>query len=1026
MLLLFLIISMPYTIYADYANEVVTFAGTGNHGAEDGEAAGFNMPRSVLSATSGHLVVVDTYNNMIRLVDERGYTTALAGDVFEFDVFRLPLGSNQGGRIDNARFNRPTSGVFDRHGRLYIIDSGNNQIRLLSGENIYSLTGGQVGHMDGDLQTALFNKPEAIAMDGMGNLYVADTLNHSIRFINMETGAVSTLAGMPGRKGMRNGAPNRALFSSPSGIAVSEDGSRVYVADTGNHMIRVIEDGRVSTLAGSFRPVDLEGWDRTTSISGFSDGYDSKFNAPAGIALWEDSLIVADSGNHLIRSVAPDGYTRTIAGNGEAGYRNGLASEVMFHSPEGVYVRENNLYIVDTGNNLIRKMPLVKGYNEGLTPVSFGSDARTARIYRAYGDFTRLSLGNISQTQVEGVILQEGSILLTGRGSSISVQLDERSRLEMDAHSRIVFTQASRNKLSFSLQSGAAFVSTLNQAPGHILEVLIGNRSFTARSASYIINRDDNGVINIYMLGGSIQVDGEELTAGDFLQVNGNYLNRGHINTLRTDDMDAFVIRTLINEGGEILTNEDIRRLEESPGAFAEDMDLIPPPVSAPEPILPPPVIPGLIPNPFVPDSDVLIPPPLFIPEFGEVPIFVVLPEQELIPPVFMIDPSMPFSVPQAPGIATNNIEPGLIPAGSGTAQEPYLISAPWHLEWLAAYENTFVKHFRLITDLQVENITIGTPDAPFLGTFDGGGHTINISIIDTENSYVGLFGQIGIGSLGNFEEGQVKNLNITGNIHAAGEWVGGLVGYNSGKISNVHVAVDISGADNTGGIAGGNRGIIEYSSFTRIVEGSENVGGITGYNNNGIVQNSRVTGRVIGLGNVGGLVGNNSDAMIVNSYAIVDISGSFNAVGGLVGLSKDSIIRGCFSSGTVRGYSRTGGLVGAVIDTGSGISSLENSVSLSRDVSIQSMNAISVGRLIGYSRLSSGVLNDNHASISMTLNQDSFNEISAHNNHHGFSVEGGVYNTKGFWSGFPLNWDFTGVWTWDELMNRPTLRGIN
>jgi hypothetical protein len=181
-----------------------------------------------------------------------------------------------------------------------------------------------------------------------------------------------------------------------------------------------------------------------------------------------------------------------------------------------------------------------------------------------------------------------------------------------------------------------------------------------------------------------------------------------------------------------------------------------------------------------------------------------------------------------------------------------------------------------------------------------------------------------------------------------------------------------------------------------------------------------------MGLGNVGGLVGKNSDAMIVNSYAVADILGSFNAVGGLVGLSKNSIIKSCFSSGTVRGYSQTGGLVGAIIDTGSGISRLENSISLNRDVSIQSTNAISVGRLIGYSRLGSGALNDNHASISMTLNQEPFDEISSHNNHHGFSVEGRVYNTQGFWSGFPLNWDFENVWIWDGLINRPALRNIN
>ena len=169
------------------------------------------------------------------------------------------------------------------------------------------------------------------------------------------------MAGVPGRYGFNDGTDEDALFDSPMGIAVSPDGSRVFVADSGNHLIRIIENGRVFTLAGtrSVDPAAAAGdeWEQSP-MGGFADGRQAMFNGPAGLALWGEAVIVADRGNNRIRAVWPNGEVVTLAGTGVPGHIDGLPAQAAFHLPMGVYVRGEYLFIADAGNNMIRKMTL--------------------------------------------------------------------------------------------------------------------------------------------------------------------------------------------------------------------------------------------------------------------------------------------------------------------------------------------------------------------------------------------------------------------------------------------------------------------------------------------------------------------------------------------------------------------------------------------------------------------------------------------------------------------------------------------
>lgn len=342
---------------------VETIAGTGSHGAQDGMPAQFNLPATIFGADDCYVFVTDTFNNLIRVIDGERYVNRIAGSVLSPDDFGFPRGAYRDGEALYSRFNRPKGGVIDYRGWIFIADSLNHVIRVIVDENVFTFAGSiEYGHADGSLEEARFNFPTAIAIGPCGGLFITDTLNHVIRRIDRD-GYVTTIAGTSGEYGHYDGASDEAVFNSPMGIIIAEDGT-IFVADTGNHMLRVIEDGHVRTLAGMLIfPDEDEDFD-DEPLGGFADGYNAMFSLPMGLALWNDILIVADSVNHRIRAVLPCGHTITLAGSGNPSHADGPLLYAALHFPRGVLVRGNTLYIADTGNNSIRLLPLEIGLFE--------------------------------------------------------------------------------------------------------------------------------------------------------------------------------------------------------------------------------------------------------------------------------------------------------------------------------------------------------------------------------------------------------------------------------------------------------------------------------------------------------------------------------------------------------------------------------------------------------------------------------------------------------------------------------------
>ena len=201
-------------------------------------------------------------------------------------------------------------GIAVKGSDVYISDGQNGKIWLLKGESLSVFAEG-------------FDTPSAISFDAAGNLLVADTGSHTIKSVN-SNGIVTLIAGIDGSSGFADGGAASALFNAPIGIAVGY--GKIFVADTYNDRIRVIENGKVTTLAGS--------------SNGLADGVgdQAKFDTPCGITVWQDKLLVADTGNHRIRVVEADGRVWTLAGNGEGGLKDGLLSASSFVQPTAVAV----------------------------------------------------------------------------------------------------------------------------------------------------------------------------------------------------------------------------------------------------------------------------------------------------------------------------------------------------------------------------------------------------------------------------------------------------------------------------------------------------------------------------------------------------------------------------------------------------------------------------------------------------------------------------------------------------------------
>lgn len=331
--------------------QVTTIAGSpGAPGSSDGAggAARFGAIEN-LAWCGGNLYAADSFYYTVRKI-------AVAGNMVTTLAGTAGMSGGQDGTGAAVRFYQPGAVSCDGSGNLYVADSiAVRKIALASGAvTTLAATITHRGNVDATGTAARFNTPTGLAADGAGNVYVADSMNNSIRKVATATAAVTTLAG--GVSGNIDGTGAAAGFTTPQGLGW-DGGGNLYVADTGNHTIRkiVIATGAVTTLAG------------TGGMSGTADGTGAaaRFLRPTGVtADRAGNVYVADTGNHTIRQiVAATGVVTTIAGTAKsAGYVDAAGTAARFSGPGNlIYDGSGTLYIADTNNSRIRQLALATG-----------------------------------------------------------------------------------------------------------------------------------------------------------------------------------------------------------------------------------------------------------------------------------------------------------------------------------------------------------------------------------------------------------------------------------------------------------------------------------------------------------------------------------------------------------------------------------------------------------------------------------------------------------------------------------------
>jgi uncharacterized protein (TIGR03437 family) len=401
---------------AEYANDrlrmvnakgtISTMAGTGVIGfSGDGSAAAsaaLNLPTGVAVDSSGNVYIADSWNFRIRKVGSINISTVAGNGLLSY--------SGDGGPAAAAQLNGPQGVGVDKAGNLYIGDSGNAALRAAGVNRTISTIGGatlvhpegiavdRAGNIyvadfqdnrvrklgtDGSFTTfagngnagysgdggaaanAQLNAPAGLAVDGAGNVYIADYGNQVIRKV-AANGSISTVAGNGAAGYSGDGAPaTQASLNFPVGVALDPSGN-LYIADSANRRIREVTNGIINTIAGN-------------GLVGYSGDGGLSFNAQivSARSITADSvgnIFFVDGGNR-IREIYSTSYINTIAGNGTSGYSGdgGVATAAQFNGPTALAVdASGNIYVADTGNNAIRLLEPI-GIGVSLKAVTNGA-----------------------------------------------------------------------------------------------------------------------------------------------------------------------------------------------------------------------------------------------------------------------------------------------------------------------------------------------------------------------------------------------------------------------------------------------------------------------------------------------------------------------------------------------------------------------------------------------------------------------------------------------------------------------------
>jgi sugar lactone lactonase YvrE len=474
----------------DTSGTITTVAGNGTGGYNGDNIAATSAelyyPTGVAVDSAGNLFIADSSNYVVRRVDaSTGFITTVAGN--GHSGF-----SGDNGPATNASLALPSGVAVDGAGNLFIADMWNSRIRRVDATTRIITTfagGGTDGLGDGGLATsASLALPSGVALDGSGNLFIADWLSERIRRVDAVAGTISTVAGNGTAGFSGDGGPaTSASLNQAYGVAVDGSGN-LFIGDTDNNRIRRVDaaTGTISTAAGSGS--DGDGGPATSAL----------LVAPSGIvADAAGNLFIADTSNSRIRRVdATTGAISTVAGNGAQAFSGdgGPATSASLGDPSGVAVDgSGNLFIADTNNNRIRKVAA------GVITTVAGNGAQGSS--GDGGPATIASFHGVYGVAVDG----SGNLFIADRWNN-------RIR-RVDASTGNITTVAGNGTASFGGDGGPATSATLNQAYGVAVD---------SSGNVFIADYGNNRIRVVNMQATAIKVAGVTIPAGDIATVAGN------------------------------------------------------------------------------------------------------------------------------------------------------------------------------------------------------------------------------------------------------------------------------------------------------------------------------------------------------------------------------------------------------------------------------------------------------------------------------------------------------------------------
>jgi uncharacterized protein (TIGR03437 family) len=503
---------------------VVAGSGTPGYSGDNGLATGaqLNQPHGVTIDSSGSLYIADTGNQVIRKITSGVITTVAGNNTAGF--------SGDGGPAVNAQLFLPQGVAVDPSGNLYIADTNNNRVRIVTGAVIATFAGGGQSLGDnGPARSAQLIQPKGVATDSSANVYIADTDEGRIRKVS--NGTITTVAGS-GSAGFAGdgGAATNANIFFPQGIAVDSAGT-LYIADTNNNRIRKVSSGTITTIGGT----------GTAGFGGDSgQATSAAVNLPVGVAVdASGNVYIADTNNNRIRRIAT-GVMTTVAGSGTTGFSGdgGPAANAQLNQPFGVAVDSSgNVYIADTGNNRIR---LVSGgiitTIAGTGAAGFSGDggsASNAQLNQpkgvavdSSGNVFIADTGNNRIREISGGLITTiagGGTTNGASGNATNIQLNLPQGVYVDSSDNVYIADTGNNRVrlvasrflttlagtgtgGFSGEGGTPDLAQLNQPQGVYVDS--SGNLYIADTNNNRIRGDTAGTIGTLIGGGTSLGDG--------------------------------------------------------------------------------------------------------------------------------------------------------------------------------------------------------------------------------------------------------------------------------------------------------------------------------------------------------------------------------------------------------------------------------------------------------------------------------------------------------------------------------------